>query len=127
MKVRFLLLISSCALLLSSLLITGSSAKRLAATVNQQKSAGSDGQQPRDEKLWKRALEIQRRAIVIDSHNDITTPMTNDDYDLGGPPPEPYRTSSERMKQGGPPPNFSLGYQTLVRHQWRRRSSHTLT
>lgn len=54
----------------------------------------------RDEKLWKKALEIQKKAIVIDTHNDITTPMTNDDYDLSGPPPTPYRTSIERMKQG---------------------------
>jgi membrane dipeptidase len=56
---------------------------------------------PRDEALWQRALAIHRRAIVIDTHNDITTPMTNDDYDLGGTPPEPYRTSIDRMKQGG--------------------------
>jgi len=56
---------------------------------------------PRDEALWQRALAIHRRAIVIDTHNDITTPMTNDDYDLGGNPPVPYRTSIERMKQGG--------------------------
>jgi membrane dipeptidase len=55
----------------------------------------------RDEKLWQKALEIHRKAIVIDTHNDITTPMTNDDYDLSGPPPVPYGTSIERMKQGG--------------------------
>jgi membrane dipeptidase len=55
----------------------------------------------RDEKLWQKALEIHRRAIVIDTHNDITTPMTNDDYDLSGSPPVPYGTSIERMKQGG--------------------------
>jgi membrane dipeptidase len=54
-----------------------------------------------DEKLWQKALAIHRRAIVIDTHNDITTPMTNDDYDLSGAPPAPYRTSLERMKQGG--------------------------
>src|SRR5215467_13631827 len=101
MKVRPLLLVSTCLTLLSSLLITSSSAKRLGSTVNQQNSAANDGQQPRDEKLWKRALEIQKRAIVIDSHNDITTPMANDDYDLKGTPPTPYRTSLERMKQGG--------------------------
>ncbi len=58
-------------------------------------------QSQRDPKLWKRALEIQRKAIVIDTHNDVTTPMTNDDYDLSGTPPAPYRTSIERMKQGG--------------------------
>src|SRR5215468_12238010 len=56
---------------------------------------------PRDEKLWQRAQAIQKRAIVIDTHNDITTPMTNDDYDLGGTPPTPYRTSIARMKEGG--------------------------
>src|SRR6202171_4705373 len=55
----------------------------------------------RDEKLWQKALAIHRRAIVIDTHNDITTAMTNDDYDLSGTPPVPYRTSIERMKQGG--------------------------
>ncbi len=101
MKVRPLLLVSTCIILLSSLLITSTSAKRHPNIVKQQNSAAGNGQQPRDENLWKRALEIQRRAIVIDSHNDITTPMTNDDYDLGGPPPEPYRTSLDRMKQGG--------------------------
>jgi membrane dipeptidase len=58
-------------------------------------------QSQRDEKLWKRALEIQRKAIVIDTHNDVTTPMTNDDYDLSGTPPAPYRTSIAAMKQGG--------------------------
>ena len=66
-----------------------------------QQSTSSTASQPRDEKLWNRALEIQRKAIVIDTHNDITTPMTNDDYDLRGAPPTPYRTSIERMKQGG--------------------------
>jgi membrane dipeptidase len=55
----------------------------------------------RDETLWKRALAIHRRAIVIDTHNDVTTPMTNDDFDLGGEPPTPYRTNIARMKQGG--------------------------
>src|SRR6476620_7749627 len=58
-------------------------------------------QSPRDEKLWQKALVIHRRAIVIDTHNDVTTPMTNDDYDLSGVPPVPYSTSIERMKQGG--------------------------
>lgn len=56
---------------------------------------------PRDEALWQRALAIHRRAIVVDTHNDVTTPMTNDDFDLSGPPPTPYRTNIERMKKGG--------------------------
>ena len=57
--------------------------------------------QTRDERLWQRALQIHRRAIVIDTHNDVTTPMTNDDFDLSGEPPTPYRTNIPRMKQGG--------------------------
>src|SRR5215211_2760958 len=57
--------------------------------------------QARDERLWQRALQIHRRAIVIDTHNDVTTPMSNDDFDLSGAPPVPYRTNIERMKQGG--------------------------
>lgn len=32
--------------------------------------------------------------------------MTNDDYDLGGTPPTPYRTSIARMKQGGETAEF---------------------
>jgi membrane dipeptidase len=60
----------------------------------------------RDEALWQKALAIHRRAIVIDTHNDITTSMTNDDYDLGGTPPTPYRTSIARMKQGGQTAEF---------------------
>ncbi|HEV7860788.1 MAG TPA: dipeptidase [Pyrinomonadaceae bacterium] len=72
-------------------------AGRMAASPRQVLS----GTVQRDERLWQRALQIHRRAIVIDTHNDVTTPMTNDDYDLSGPPPEPYRTSLERMKRGG--------------------------
>src|SRR5215813_5943431 len=57
--------------------------------------------QTRDERLYQRALLIHRRSIVIDTHNDVTTPMTNDDFDLSGTPPTPYRTNIERMKKGG--------------------------
>lgn len=57
--------------------------------------------EPRDEKLWQRALQIHRRAIVVDTHNDVTTPMTNNYFDLNGEPPVPYRTNIQRMKQGG--------------------------
>ena len=41
------------------------------------------GSPPRDEKLWKKALEIHRKAIVVDTHNDILSMMTDDNYDLG--------------------------------------------
>ena len=64
-------------------------------------SVAAQSRTPRDQALWQRALAIHRRAIVIDTHNDVTTPMTNDDFDLKGTPPAPYRTSIERMKKGG--------------------------
>ena len=64
-------------------------------------SVAAQTPEPRDERLWQRALAIHRRAIVIDTHNDVTTPMTNDDFDLSGTPPAPYRTSIARMKEGG--------------------------
>ena len=64
-------------------------------------SSRSSTRSPRDEALWQRALAIHRRAIVVDTHNDVTTPMTNDDYDLSGNPPTPYRTSIDRLKAGG--------------------------
>src|SRR5919206_38742 len=64
-------------------------------------SVAAQTRSARDQALWQRALAIHRRAIVIDTHNDVTTPMTNDDYDLSGNPPRPYRTSIARMKKGG--------------------------
>lgn len=70
-------------------------------TINVAAQQPSTTNPPRDEKLWQQALAIHRKAIVVDTHNDVTTPMTNDDYDLSGTPPAPYRTSIERLKQGG--------------------------
>jgi hypothetical protein len=103
MKVRLLLAASICTLFIFSFANTTSSAKHSNNLTMAKTQTGSPTEQkpPRDEKLWQRALEIQRKAIVIDSHNDITTPMTNDDYDLSGAPPVPYRTSIDRMKEGG--------------------------
>src|SRR5947207_3966745 len=40
--------------------------------------------------------------------------MTNDDYDLGGAPPTPYRTSLARMKQGG----MTAEFFSLYRQPW---------
>ncbi|HVF48734.1 MAG TPA: membrane dipeptidase [Pyrinomonadaceae bacterium] len=55
----------------------------------------------RDERLWKKALEIHRRAIVVDGHNDITSMMVDDDYDLGTPSAGKYHTDIARLKDGG--------------------------
>ena len=61
-----------------------------------------------DPKIWAQALKIHKNAIVIDGHNDITSPMVDEDYDLrkssagkfhlGG---DPYHTDVARLKAGG--------------------------
>ncbi|HEX8652728.1 MAG TPA: membrane dipeptidase [Pyrinomonadaceae bacterium] len=55
----------------------------------------------RDERLWREALRIQGRAIIVDGHNDITSPMVDEGYDLGTPSAGKYHTDIARMKQGG--------------------------
>jgi membrane dipeptidase len=94
---RFLLVVVGCGIVAAVLLPQKSTATRT-KTITQNDTAQNP---PRDERLWQRALAIQRRAIVIDTHNDITTGMTNYDFDLAGEPPFPYRTNIERMKKGG--------------------------
>ncbi|HEV2861142.1 MAG TPA: dipeptidase [Pyrinomonadaceae bacterium] len=56
---------------------------------------------PRDERLWKRALALHRKAIVIDGHNDITSFMVDEDYDLGTSSVGKYHTDLARLKQSG--------------------------
>src|SRR4051812_19383955 len=103
MKTRRLLLSLAAAVLILAFVASGiPSAAQRTTQSNQRRpetTRSSNGSQ-RDEALWQRALAIHRRAIVVDTHNDVTTPMTNDDYDLGGIPPTPYRTSIDRLKQG---------------------------
>ena len=65
-------------------------------------SQQSEVQSPlRDEKLWKRALAIHRQAIVVDTHNDILSMMTDDNFDLGISSVGKYHTDIARMKEGG--------------------------
>src|SRR5882724_3945276 len=75
-----------------------------ALTTSQQSSSvmQSGSNSPvRDERLWKEALRIQKSAIVVDTHNDITTFMTDEDYDIGTSSVGKYHTDIARMKQGG--------------------------
>ncbi|HJU54289.1 MAG TPA: membrane dipeptidase [Pyrinomonadaceae bacterium] len=56
---------------------------------------------PRDERLWREALKIHRKAIVVDTHNDITSMMIDEGYDLGTSSVGKYHTDLARMKEGG--------------------------
>lgn len=61
-----------------------------------------------DPALWARALKIHRKAIIVDGHNDITSPLVDEDFDLsnstvgtyhvGG---DPFHTDVSRLKAGG--------------------------
>ncbi len=67
----------------------------------QQPTSAVQKSEPRDEKLWKKALEIQRKSIVVDTHNDILSFMTDENYDIGVSSVGKYHTDIARMKQGG--------------------------
>src|SRR2546423_3415772 len=70
---------------------------RVAASSTPQASATPQ----RDERLWKRALAIHRKAIIVDGHNDIPTIMVDENYDLGTPSAGKYHTDLQRLKQSG--------------------------
>jgi membrane dipeptidase len=84
------------ALLVVGLLFSGSA-------VAQTMPAGADPA------LWAKALQIHRRAIVVDGHNDIVSPMTDDDFDLATPSVgkihltdgTPYHTDLQRFRASG--------------------------
>ncbi len=61
-----------------------------------------------DPKLWAQALKIHKKAIIVDGHNDIPTPLFDEDYDLGTPTfgkfhkdGDPFHTDLQRFKQSG--------------------------
>ncbi len=61
-----------------------------------------------DPELWARALAVHRKAIVIDGHNDITSPMVDQDYDLATDSRgkyhadgDPLHTDIARWRSGG--------------------------
>ncbi len=62
-----------------------------------------------DPKLWNKALKIHKAAIIIDGHNDVTSPLVDEDFSLasnsidkyhraGG---DPFHTDIGRLKTGG--------------------------
>lgn len=72
--------------------------------------AQAQAETPRNEKLWKKALEIQRKSIVVDTHNDVLSFMIDENYDLGVSSVGKYHTDLARMKQGGVTAEFFSVY-----------------
>ena len=61
-----------------------------------------------DPALWAKALKIHKKAIIVDGHNDIPTPMAEEDYDLASPSVgkfhkdgDPFHTDLSRFKASG--------------------------
>lgn len=73
----------------------------LSIVTAQQPTVSGETATPRDEKLWKKALDLHRKSIVVDTHNDILSIMFDEKYDLGEPSVGKYHTDLARMKQGG--------------------------
>lgn len=61
-----------------------------------------------DAALWQRALKIHKKAIIIDGHNDIPSPLVDDDFDLSTNSVgkyhrdgDPFHTDLARFKASG--------------------------
>ncbi len=61
-----------------------------------------------DPKLWAQALKIHKKAIIVDGHNDIPSPMVDDDFDLATDSVgkyhkdgDPFHTDLNRFKRSG--------------------------
>ncbi len=67
-----------------------------------------------DPKLWQRALAIHKKAVIVDGHNDITSPMVDEDFSLGensigrfhSGGGDPFHTDLKRLRQSGITGNF---------------------
>lgn len=51
--------------------------------------------------LWAKTKNIHYSSILVDGHNDITTPMYDFDYDIGVSSQGKYHTDLFRLKEGG--------------------------
>src|SRR5262245_54992803 len=64
-----------------------------------------------DAKLRERAMKLHREAIVIDTHNDITSAITDRDFDMGAKDTSGRtQTDIPRMKEGGLDADFFAIY-----------------
>lgn len=66
----------------------------------------AQGQSPKpaldEAKLRERAMKLQRSSFVVDTHNDITSPITDEGFDLGARDTSgKIQTDIPRMKEGG--------------------------
>ena len=89
--------------ILAALLVLANAPATISQTTSQPPTTlqQSTAAPPRDERLWRRALAIHRRAVIVDGHNDITGAMVDENYDLGTPSVGRFHTDLQRLEQGG--------------------------
>ncbi len=56
--------------------------------------------QSKDDPIWQKALELHRRAIVVDTHSDLTSRMLDEGVDIGKRLPDGHE-DIPRMMEGG--------------------------
>jgi membrane dipeptidase len=61
-----------------------------------------------DERIWQQALKIHKKAIIVDGHNDIPSPLVDEDFDLATNSVgkfhrdgDPFHTDLQRFKASG--------------------------
>jgi membrane dipeptidase len=61
-----------------------------------------------DPRIWQQALKVHKKAIIIDGHNDIPSPMVDEDFDLATNSVgkyhrdgDPFHTDLQRFKASG--------------------------
>jgi len=84
----------------------GSQRRRGAGDQNRERNSGRQQTGQDDAALRARAERLHRQSIVIDTHNDITSPLLDDGFDLGMRGDDPNakiktHTDLRRMKAGG--------------------------
>jgi hypothetical protein len=95
-----------------------SGAQAGAAPRSNRKPAASNAGKPEagsDAAIERRASRLHKDAIVIDTHNDITSPMVDEGFDLGSAGDDPQaktktHTDLRRMRAGGLDAEFFAVY-----------------
>jgi len=61
-----------------------------------------------DTRIWQQALKLHKKAIIVDGHNDIPSPLVDEDFDLSTNSVgkyhrdgDPFHTDLQRFKQSG--------------------------
>ena len=94
----FVMLITLCGMTLSM-----ANAQHRSSRTRKHSSKNNAGSETTsDARLRKRANKVHRSSIVVDTHNDITSPITDENFDMGERDTTgKIQTDIPRMKDGG--------------------------